>query len=135
MKSEGLAAEKGLILERSVGYSLRVIKLYRFIEHDDVGRILGRQLLRSATSVGANAHEAQGGQSRADFIAKMSVAHKEARESAYWLRLIQEAELAPGSRLTDLIEETDQLIRMLSSILLTSKQRANNGRQASGLHS
>jgi four helix bundle protein len=74
------------ILERSIGYSLRIIALYRVLNRDHVGRVLGRQLLRAATSIGANAHEAQGGQSRPDFIAKMSIAHKEARECAYWLR-------------------------------------------------
>ena len=89
---------------------------------DDVGRVLGRQLLRSGTSVGANVHEAQGAQSKADFIAKMSISHKEAREAAYWLRLVEEADLIPGKRLLDLRNETDQLIKILSSIILTSKK-------------
>lgn len=96
------------ILERSVAYSLRIIRLYRELAKDDVGRILGRQLLRSATSVGANIHEAQGGQSKADFIAKLSIACKEAHESAYWLRLIQETEMIPTGRIRDLSDETQQ---------------------------
>ena len=91
------------------------------MEKDSVGRIFGKQLLRSGTAVGANVHEAQGGQSKADFIAKMSIAHKEALESSYWLRLIQETELISANRISDLSRETDQLIKILSAILLTAK--------------
>ena len=66
------------IVERSAAFSLRIMKLYRELENDNSGRILGKQLLHSGTSVGANIHEAQGVQSTADFISKMSIAHKEA---------------------------------------------------------
>ena len=109
------------IAERTVAYSLRLIALYRALESDGAGRILGRQLLRSGTSIGANVHEAQGGQSRPDFIAKMSIAYKEARESAYWLRLMTEAQLIPPAALRELADETEQLTKILSSILLSSK--------------
>src|SRR5215210_7688788 len=77
--------------ERTIAYAVRVVQLYRALARDSAGRVIARQLLRSATSVGANIHEAQAGQSRADFIAKMSIANKEATESRYWLRLISEA--------------------------------------------
>ena len=106
MKSEGLRVTRMDILERTVDYSLRIVKLYRELEKDSAGRVLGKQLLRSGTAIGANVHEAQGGQSKADFIAKISIAHKEARESAYWLRLIQEADLISASRISDLFDET-----------------------------
>ena len=117
---------KADIVERSVAYSLRIIKLYRELENDSVGRILGKQLIRSGTSIGANVHEAQGGQSRADFVAKMSIAHKEARESSYWLRVIKESQLFPKNKLQDLTDETEQLIKILSSILITSKKKDIN---------
>lgn len=110
------------IVERTVRYALDVISLYRNLEYDSVGRILGKQLLRSGTSIGANVHEAQAGQSRADFICKMSIAHKEAKESAYWLRLIDEAHIRMAQDVERLRDETNQLIRILSSILLSSKQ-------------
>ncbi|MBI3574713.1 MAG: four helix bundle protein [Gammaproteobacteria bacterium] len=106
------------IAERSFAYALRIIGLYGELERDNVGRIVGRQLLRSGTSIGANVHEAQGGQSRADFILKMSIAHKEALESAYWLRLIQNANIASADYLLD---ETGQIIKILSRILITAK--------------
>lgn len=127
MKNEELRSTKIDILERTVQYSLRIVKLYRELEKDSVGRVFGKQLLRSGTAIGANVHEAQGGQSKADFIAKMSIAHKEARASAYWLRLIQEAELISASRISDLLEETGQLIKILSSILITSKRGKGKG--------
>ncbi len=111
------------ILERCVKYSLDIIELCSHLEKSGAGRIMGGQLLRSGPSVGANIHEAQGGQSRADFISKVSIAHKEARESAYWLRIIHDAKLALNIKLVEnLREETEQLIKILSSILLTSKQ-------------
>ncbi|MDA8164965.1 MAG: four helix bundle protein, partial [Desulfobacteraceae bacterium] len=95
---------------------------FRELEKDGAGRILGKQVLRSGTSIGANAHEAQGAQSKADFIAKMSIAYKEAIETAYWLRLIKESKLVVPDRLQDLSYETEQLLKILSSILLTSKK-------------
>jgi four helix bundle protein len=111
------------IAERTVAYSLRVVRLYRAIERDGVGRILGAQLLRCATSIGANVHEAQGAQSKPDFIAKMSIAHKEAYETGYWLRLITEAKLVDHNQIAELIDETQQVIKIISKILITAKSK------------
>ncbi len=110
------------IVQRTSDYALRIIKLYRYIQKDDVGRVIGKQLLRSGTSVGANVHEAQGAQSRADFIAKISIAHKEILETAYWLHLLTEANIVPSDRMADLQNETQQIRKILASILLTTKQ-------------
>jgi len=118
------AANPGIV-ERTVQYALDTIRLFRNLEHDSVGRIIGTQLLRSGTSIGANVHEAQAGQSKADFICKMSIAHKEARESAFWLRLNDEAHLGRVQDVERMRDETTQLIRILSSILITSKQSKN----------
>ena len=77
------------ITDRSFAFAVRVVKLCRFLEKQDgVSRTLANQLLRSGTSVGANIEEAQAGQSKADFTAKMSIARKESRETLYWLRLL-----------------------------------------------
>jgi four helix bundle protein len=111
------------ILERTIAYSLQTIHFCRGLENDPVNRILSRQLLRSATSVGANVHEAQGGQSRADFISKMSIAHKEAREAAYWLRLLREDRIGNQETLNSLIDETRQLMKILASIILNTKEQ------------
>jgi four helix bundle protein len=111
------------ILERCIQYSLQIIKFFREIEKDNVGRLLGNQLLRSGTSIGANVHEAQGGQSKADFIAKISIAQKEACESSYWLRILLETKLGQSADIRNLRQETDELIRILSSILISAKGR------------
>ncbi len=123
MKTEARTARTEAITERTVAFSLRVIKLFHEIEGDGAGRILGRQLLRCGTSVGANVHEAQAGQSKRDFIARMSVAHKEAEETAYWLRLVRESGLVTSSRLASLEDEAQQIARVIASILLSAKGR------------
>ncbi len=74
-------------------------------------------------SIGANIHEAQGGQTRADFIFKMSLAHKDAHKTAYWLKVIKEAQLAPAQHLITLEKETLEIIKILSSILITMKRK------------
>jgi four helix bundle protein len=123
MSKDNAEVKKLGIVERTIKFSLDVIRLYRELEKDSVGRILGKQLLRLATSIGANVHEAQGGQSKADFIAKMSIAYKEARETLYRLQLIRESGLAVFDRLEHLLGESEQIIKILSSILLTSKNK------------
>ncbi|TWU06546.1 hypothetical protein Poly21_56130 [Allorhodopirellula heiligendammensis] len=82
-----------------------------------ISRTLANQLLRSGTSVGANVEEAQAGQSKNDFIAKMYIACKEARETHYWLRLLADTATVTPERLTDLTEESRQLVAILTSIV------------------
>lgn len=121
MKSEKLEI-KNDIAARSIEYALQVIYLYRELQQDEAGRVIGKQFLRSGTSIGANVQEAQGAQSKADFIAKMSIAHKEALESAYWLKLYAKAKIVSEVRLSSLTDETEQLVKILSAILITAKQ-------------
>ncbi|MBT8352833.1 MAG: four helix bundle protein [Deltaproteobacteria bacterium] len=78
-------------------------------------------MLRSGTSVGANIEEVQAGQSRADFLSKMSIASKEARETLYWLKLFEKAELISSDRLQDLKKEADEIVRILTSIVKSTK--------------
>ena len=112
------------IRERSFEYALRAIKLYQFLQEgkDGAGWVLSKQYLRSATSIGANLEEAQSGQSKADFIHKMSIAQKEARESLYWLRLLAKSEILSTNRLEPLIQETEELIAIITSIIRKTKQ-------------
>jgi len=84
-------------------------------------RSLSRQLLRAGTSIGANVEEAQAAQSKPDFIHKYAIALKEARETVYWLRLIAAAELMPASRLADLRRESEELGRIIASIIVNTK--------------
>jgi four helix bundle protein len=112
------------IQERSFEYALRAIEVYRFLQKgtDEVGQIIGKQYLRSATSIGANVAEAQSGESKADFIHKLSIAQKEARESLYWLQLLARSNTVPKSRLEPLLQETEALIAILTKIIVTTKR-------------
>ncbi|BAY79170.1 hypothetical protein NIES25_56530 (plasmid) [Nostoc linckia NIES-25] len=86
--------------------------------------MLSKQLLRSATSIGANVEEASGGQSKKDFLAKMYIAYKEARETKYWLRLLQKSNLV-NIDLTNELMYADEIIRILSSIVKTTEDSIN----------
>ena len=110
------------IQERSFLFAVRIVKLCQFLEKQDrVSRALAHQLLRSGSSVGANIEEAQPGQSKADFTAKMSIARKKAREAHYWLRLLKESELLTTERLSEILQEADEIISILTSIVKTSQ--------------
>jgi len=112
------------IRARAFAYALRAIKLFQHLEKrgGGAGRILGRQYLSAATSVGANIEEAPSAESRADFIHKCGVAQKEVREALYWLRLLAESEIMPPDRLKPLIQETGVIISIISSIIIHSKR-------------
>jgi four helix bundle protein len=121
MKGEEMAKD---IQERTMAYAVRAVKLYQHLQRgrDGAASVLGRQYLRAATSIGANLVEAESGESRRDFIHKCSIAQKEARECKYWLGLLLKAELASMKQLADLIDETNQLIAILTRIILNAKK-------------
>ena len=115
------------IVDQSFSFTVRVVKLCRFLESQDrVSKTLANQLLRTGTSIGANVEEAQVGQSKADFIAKMSIARKEARETHYWLRLLKQSEIILESQLSEIVQEADGIIRILTAIVKTSQTRHPN---------
>ena len=111
--------------ERTFQFAGGIVQLCQSLgERPGVARTLGRQLLRSGTSIGANVEEGQAGQSRADFVAKYSIACKEARETHYWLRLLASAEIVPEADLQDLLQESDQLIAIRTTIIKNTKENA-----------
>ena len=110
------------ITQRTFQFALATVRLCQRTEHDSgVWRVLGRQLLRSGTSVGANVEEAQAGQSKADFISKYAIALKEARETIYWLRLLKESGSVKDGSVELLIQEADELSRIIGSIIVSAK--------------
>ena len=110
------------IKDRSYDFGLRIIKFVQKMPKNVASDSLARQLIRSGTSIGANIEEAQGGFSRKDFTYKMSVARKEARESKYWLSLIRDAELSRDGSVEELIQEAEELTKILTSIIKTTEQ-------------
>jgi four helix bundle protein len=101
--------------ERTKAYALRVIRLYSSLPKRAEAQVIGHQLLRSATSVGANYREGSRGRSNAEMAAKFDICLQELEESAYWLELLIEADLMPKPLLEPLLDETNQLIAMFVS--------------------
>jgi four helix bundle protein len=110
------------IQKRAFSFACRIIKLYQFLaKQGGVGEILGRQVLRSGTSIGANLEEAMAGQSKADFVSKCNIALKEDRETHYWLRLFKENKVVSAERLSELTKESNELVAILTSIVKKSR--------------
>ena len=107
---------ENILLVKSKSFAIRIIRLYQFLSLEKKEFVLSKQLLRSGTSIGANAKEASRGQSRADFASKISVSLKEASESEYWLDLLYETEYISREEYTSLQQELSEIIRILMSI-------------------
>ena|SRR5438552_856320 len=107
--------------ERLLNFGVRIIKVVERLPKNLVGRTLADQLLRSGLSVGANFEEAQGAESHADFVHKLQIALKEAREANYWLRVVDKAATLPHPRLVSLLDESAQLVAILSKSVATAK--------------
>lgn len=115
--------KQSIIQEKSFKFSLSIIEMYKTLSKIDNNPIL-RQLLRSATSIGANVNEASAGQTKRDFITKMAISSKEARESFYWLKLLNASNWYTYD-LSALLKECDELIKILTKIVKTSQQNLN----------
>jgi len=113
--------KNNIIQTKSFEFALKVIGLYKLLQASSE-YVISKQLLRSATSVGANVEEALAGQSRKDFVSKMSIALKESRETRYWLRLLQESQMVKGDYL-EYIRDIDEIIRIMTSIVKTTVER------------
>ena len=113
------------ISQRTFQFALRIVRLCQVLnEKPGVTRTLGRQILRSGTSIGANVREAQAGQSKPDFISKNAIALKEAHETDYWLELLSEAGLVKLELLVDLRDECSQLIAILTTIVKRARGKS-----------
>jgi four helix bundle protein len=119
--------KSSVVQDKSYAFALRTIALAKWLKEQKEFEIAG-QILRSGTAIGANVEEALAGISRADFIAKMSIASKEARETHYWLRLLRDAKIAPESKITPLLNEGLELIRILTAIVKTSQTTSANSK-------
>jgi four helix bundle protein len=113
------------IQERTENFAIRVINSYSILNkrhYDDAGKVLAKQFLRSGTSIGANCAEAIYAQSRNDFISKYSIALKEASETNYWIKVMLKSELATEKEFSLMQEETERIIKILTSIINKLKQ-------------
>lgn len=111
------------ICERTFEFSVRIVNLCRFLNETQVtARELSKQLIRSGTSIGANVEESRAAQSTADFIHKLEIALKEARETRYWLRLLIATNLIPENRLLPLLDEINELMNILATMIIKAKE-------------
>ena len=111
------------ICERTFEFAIRIVKFCSVLnESPGTGWVLAKQLLRSGTSVGANVEEGQSAQSKADFISKYSIARKEVRETRYWLRLIKASDIAADLNTKSLIDEAEQLYKILTTIIKNAQK-------------
>ena len=117
-----MTTRSNIIKEKSYSFALDIIHLVKELPRNTAGYALGKQVIRSGTSIGANIEEAIGASSKKDFIYKMNVAKKEARETLYWLSLIADSQLTNNSDTNKLTESANELIRILTAIVKTSKQ-------------
>ncbi|WP_111640057.1 four helix bundle protein [Marinomonas shanghaiensis] len=111
------------VLDKSFQFSIRIVKLYKYLVKQHKEFVLSKQLLRSGTSIGANVNEVQAAQSKADFTAKMSVASKEAREAQYWINLLIKTDYLNITEpyVETLLVESSELTKLLTSIVKTSQ--------------
>lgn len=115
--------KENVVQGKSYAFALRIVRLYRYLCDEKREYVLSKQIVRSGTSIGANIEEAIGGQSRKDFISKMSIAYKEARETHYWLRLLRDSDILEARHAESAIEDCEELLRLCGSIVRTTKQK------------
>jgi len=111
-----------IVAQKAFQFAIRIVKLYMFLKEQKQEYVLAKQLLRSGTSIGANTAEAVAAQSKPDFIHKLHIALKEARETNYWLRLLHAVGLIESAAFNSIYADCIELQKMLSSIILTSKK-------------
>ena len=108
------------IVDKSLDFAVRIVNLCKYLRKDHGEYVLSKQLLRCGTSIGANVSEAQRGQSKADFSAKMSIALKEANETRYWLELLYRTEYLSKVQYDSICGDAEELVSILMSICKTS---------------
>ena len=118
-------ATNSILLEKSLKFAARIIKLYQYLLKEKHESIISKQIIRSGTSIGANANEAIYGISKADFIAKLQISLKETAETEYWLRLLVLSEYITEAEGDSLINDCLEIKRILISSLNTAKQKKN----------
>jgi four helix bundle protein len=119
---------ENVVLDKFFKFSLRVVRLYQHLCKEKKEYVLSKQLLRSGTSIGANINEAQAAQSKKDFIAKLSIASKEAREVQYWPQLLCETGYLDTSEkyVQTMLDESLELVKLLTSIIKTTQAKSDS---------
>ena len=124
--SIGKAKNESIVAGKAYAFALEIVKVFKLLTYERKEFVLSKQLLRSGTSIGANINEAIAGQSKRDFVYKLNIALKEARETVYWLNLLKDSEYINVVEFESLNNKCGEIIKMLSSIIMTTKERYFN---------
>ncbi|MBI2416446.1 MAG: four helix bundle protein [Ignavibacteriales bacterium] len=126
--------KKNLLKEKSFLFAVRCIRLNKHFRENLHEYVLSKQLMRSGTSIGANVREALNAESTADFIHKLSIAQKECDETQYWIELMKETNYLSEIEFASVYSDCTELLKIIRSIILTTKKRDNTKMQRSPLH-
>ena len=125
MSAELKKESKSIIADKAYAFALLIISIYKELKSENEF-ILSKQIIRSRTSIGANVNEAISAISKKDFVFKLSISLKEARETKYWLNLLKDSDFISQEKFNKSNNDCEELIKILSSIILTTKQRYLN---------
>ncbi|MVX35850.1 four helix bundle protein [Myroides sp. LoEW2-1] len=120
--------EDNIIQIKSFKFAVRIIKVYQHLTTEKKEYILSKQLLRSGTSIGANIEETIGAQSEKDFLSKLSIAYKEARETHYWIRLLAETDYFTPKEKNSLLKDIEELLKLIGSIQISLKAKLKSAK-------
>lgn len=112
-----------LLRERTKAFAVRIVRLISALPNNRIGDVLGRQVLKSGTSIGANYREASRASSKRHFITTLEIAQREADETLYWLELLIDTQTMSRQQLAELIQECDEIVAMLTTAIKTAKSR------------
>lgn len=112
-----------IIQEKSFAFAIRIVNLYKYLIGDKKEFVLSKQLLRSGTSIGANVEEAIGGLSEKDFLSRLGIAYKEARESIYWLKLLNKTNYIKDKEFESLFNDAEEICKIIGKIQITMKSK------------
>ncbi|MGQ0543014.1 MAG: four helix bundle protein [Blastocatellia bacterium] len=116
--------KENVLLEKTFAFAVRVVNAYQYLIEERKEFVLSKQFVKSGKTIGANLEEAVGGQSRADFVAKLSIAYKEARETHYWVRLLKATGYFEESHANSLLNDNDEILKIIGSIQISTKNRS-----------
>lgn len=122
---EVMLVKDNILIEKTIDFAARIIKLNKYLADEKKEYIISKQIIRSGTSIGANINEAQYGNSKADFVAKLHIALKETAETEYWLRLLLKSEYIDDKMAESLLDDCLEIKRILIASINTAKGNAN----------
>ena len=119
--------KQNILIDKSINFGARIVKLHRYLLKTKREAVLSKQILRSGTSIGANINEAQYGNSKADFVAKLHIALKETAETEYWLHILQKSDYLDDNMSASLLSDCLEIKRILIASINTAKEKAQKG--------